>query len=138
MITSLSTQSVEAIISSCLFSFGHDTLTAVLDNSATTHIFHDKSMFSNYKTLDPSQSQVATIGEHKCSAHGIGNVDVAWFDDDGFVHEYTLHNVLHFPKSSMNLISITAFAKDNDPIFIANDGSKAYISTALAICFSFS
>ena len=129
VVASLSTPTVEAIMSSSLFSFGHENLTAVLDNSATTHIFHDKAMFSNYRVLDPSQSQVATIGEHTCSAHGIGDVKVAWFDDEGTLHEYTLPNVLHFPKSQVNLISITSFARDNNEKFLAAGGDKAYICT---------
>ncbi len=129
VVATLSTPTVEAIMNSSLFSFGHENLTAVLDNSATTHIFHDKAMFSNYRVLDPSQGQVATIGEHSSSAHGIGDVDVAWFDDEGTLHEHTLKNALHFPKSGVNLISITSFARSNNDAFIANGGSKAYIST---------
>ena len=129
VVVTLSTQTVEAIMSSSLFSFGHENLTAVLDNSATTHIFHDKAMFSNYRVLDPSQSQVATIGEQTISAHGIGDVKLAWFDDEGTLHEHTLANALHFPKSSVNLISVTSFGRDNNEQFLATGGDKAYIST---------
>ena len=129
VVVTLSSQTVEAIMSSSLFSFGHENLTAVLDNSATAHIFHDKAMFSNYRVLDPSQSKVATIGEHTCSAHGIGDVKLAWFDDEGTLHKHTLTNALHFPKSSVNLISITSFARTNNDQFISTGGEKAYITT---------
>ena len=129
VVVSLSTQTVESIMSSSLFSFGHENLTAVLDNSATAHIFHDKSMFSNYRVLDPSQSQVATIGEDTCSAHGIGDVEVSWFDDEGTLHKHVLKQALHFPKSGVNLISITAFARENNQEFLSNGGEKVYIST---------
>ena len=129
VVASLSTSSLESILSASYFSFGHEDLTAVLDNSATAHIFHDKSMFTSYHPLEPSQSQVATIGEHTSSAAGIGSVSVSWTDDDGEVHTFQLKNVLHFPKSTVNLISVTAFAKEFNPRFRESGGKDAQITT---------
>ena len=129
VVASLSTPTVNAILASTFTSFGFDYRTAVLDNSATAHIFNDRSMFISYTPLDPSQSSVATIGEHTTSAAGIGTVRVSWYDDDHKLHTYELPNVLHFPKSSVNLISVTAFGKAFDTQFLQSDGSAVQIST---------
>ena len=111
VVASLSTPTVDSILASTFTSFGHDSCTAVLDNSATAHIFNDRSMFITYTPLDPSQSSVAKIGEHTTSTAGIGTVRISWYDDDHTLHTYDLTNVLHFPKASVNLIRITAFGK---------------------------
>ena len=46
VVASLSTPTVDSILASTFTSFGHDSCTAVLDNSATAHIFNDRSMFT--------------------------------------------------------------------------------------------
>ena len=86
-------------------------------------------MFITYTPLDPSQSSVATIGEHTASAAGIGTVRVSWYDDDHTLHTYDLPHMLHFPKSSVNLISVTAFGKVFDLQFLHDKGSEVSIST---------
>ena len=128
VVASLSTPTVDAILASSSTSFGYDSCTAVLDNSGTAHIFNDQSMFISYSPLDPSESSVATIGEHTTSAAGIGTVRISWYDDDSTLHTYVLPNVLHFPKSSVNLISVTAFGKVFDPQFLKHNGKAVLIS----------
>jgi hypothetical protein len=61
------------------------------------------------------EALVATIGVHTISVSGIGTVHAVscWIDDeDGTTHTFILPpNVLHFPKSTVNLIIVTAFGK---------------------------
>ena len=128
-VASLSTSTVDSILAWSFTSFGYDSRTAILDNSATAHIFNDRDMFISYTPLDPSQTSVATIGEHTTSAAGIGTVRVSWHDDDNTLHTYELPNVLHFPKSTVNLISVTAFGKQFDPHFLEFNGKAVCIST---------
>jgi len=129
-VASLSTSTVDSLLAWSFTSFGYDSRTAVLDNSATAHIFNDRDMFISYTSLDPSQTSVATIGEHTTSAAGIGTVRVSWYDDDHTLHTYELPNVLHFPKSTVNLISVTAFGKQFDPRFLEINGKAVCIRTS--------
>ena len=54
--------------------------------------------------------------KHKNIAQGVGDVEMSWSDDKGTTHTYLLTNVLHFPGSPVNILSVTAFANqlDND------------------------
>jgi hypothetical protein len=56
------------------------------------------------------EALVATIGVHTISVSGIGTVHAVscWIDDeDGTTHTFILPpNVLHFPKSTVNLIIV--------------------------------
>ncbi len=138
MVASMSASTLDQLRSFSYLSFtSGDTVTAILDNSATAHIFNDRSMFTSYSSLAADQSSVATIGEHTVSAEGIGSVPVTWTDDKGQLHTFILNDVLHFPKSSVNLISVTSFAMSFDAGFISQGGSPASITTsARQSCFT--
>ena len=56
------------------------------------------------------QTKVATIAGEGHSASGIGTVCWIWHDDFGVKHEYLVKDVLYFPQSPINILSITAFA----------------------------
>ena len=56
------------------------------------------------------QHYVATIGGTQNSARGMGTVRWRWKDDDGRVHEYDIKDVLFFPNSPVNILSVTEFA----------------------------
>ncbi len=94
-------------------------------------------MFTSYDLLDPSQSLVATIGEHKISVLAIGSIPITWADDHGKLHTYVLNDILHFPKSSVNLISVTAFARYFNSSFENQGGSPATITTVVLIRVNF-
>ena len=90
-------------------SFDTDSTHIVCDNSANVHICNDKSMFiGNMRTTD--QHYVATIAGQKSAAAAMGTVRWKWKDDDGKVHSYDIHDVLYFPTSPVNILSITGFA----------------------------
>ena len=118
----LSVSALEHFSSFSFTTFGHEESTVVLDNSATGHICNDKSMFTSYQKLDPSQSAVATIGDTTVSAAGVGTVKWTWKDDDGNLHTYAFNNCLHFPLSPVSILSVTAFGQSHDHTFAANAG----------------
>ena len=90
--------------------FDTDSKSAVCDNSANVHVCNQKSMYVG--ELRPIEShKVATIGGKGHSPAGIGTVKWSWNDDCGHKHEYLVENVLFFPQSPINILSVTEFAK---------------------------
>ena len=80
----------------------------VIDNAANVHIGNDKNMF---KTLNPCTHRcVATIGGTDLEPEGIGTVIIQVQDNEGVFSEMTLEDVLYFPSSPVNLISIACLA----------------------------
>ena len=53
---------------------------------------------------------VATIGGKRHMPSGVGTVKWRWNDDNGTYHEYLVENVLYFPQSPINVLSVTKFA----------------------------
>ncbi len=104
------------------FSFDSDATSVICDNSANVHVCNDRNMFVG--DIQPLQSHaVATIGGNTNVASGIGNVKWRWKDDTGHEHSYLIHNVLFFPESPINILSITEFANQ------LNDDSGTGITT---------
>ena len=89
--------------------FDADSVTVVCDNSANVHVCNDKSCFVGEIKLDRSL-QVATIGGKKNTSAGIGTVRWKWKDDDGVFHTFEIRDVLYFPDSPVNILSVTKFA----------------------------
>ena len=54
---------------------------------------------------------VETIGGKGHRPSGIGTVRWTWRDDLGKAHEYLIEDVLFFPESPINILSVTCFAK---------------------------
>ncbi len=83
--------------------FDTDSSFLVCDNSATGHIWKDKSLFT--KDLVPS---IFKIG----SATGIltptlmGTVTIQLTDDEGVTHSFDLTNMNYLPDSLVNLLSL--------------------------------
>ena len=91
-------------------SFDTDSKSAVCDNSANVHVCNQRSMYVG--EIKPIEShKVATIGGKGHSPAGIGTVSWSWNDDVGHKHEYLVQNVLFFPQSPINILSVTEFAK---------------------------
>ena len=91
----------------CLFDT--DASFVVCDNSANTHICNDKEMFITFKKT--TSGMVATIGGKLNRPEGIGTVEWKWKDDEGVIHTEKLENVLHFPQSPINIMSVTEYAR---------------------------
>ncbi len=89
--------------------FDTDATFVVCDNSANTHICNDKSMFITFK--ETTSGMVATIGGKMNKPAGIGTVEWKWKDDEGIIHTERLEDVLYFPSSPINIMSVTAFAE---------------------------
>ena len=90
--------------------FDSDSTTVVCNNSANIHICNDKQHFVD--ELRPvAQHKVATIGGRGHAPSGIGTVEWTWCDDKGKRHTYRVRNVLFFPQSPINILSVTEFAK---------------------------
>ena len=84
---------------------------------AAKYICNDKNMFDG--ELRPTDSHyVATIGGGKNNvAAGMGTVKWTWKDDNGKSHTMLIHDVLYFPSSPVNILSVTSLAEqlnDND------------------------
>ena len=75
------------------------------------------------------QYYVATIGGAKNSAAGMGTTQWSWNDDDGTHHTIDVENVLYFPQSPVNILSITSLAdqfNDDDGTGVNNNCSKSH------------
>ena len=94
-------------------SFDTDGSTVICDNSANVHICHDKRMFiSAIRRTD--KHYVATIGRNRNVASGMGTVMWRWKDDGGKLHDVEVHDVLYFPASPVNILSVTSLASQFD------------------------
>ena len=87
-----------------------DSTTMVCDNSANVHICNNRSMFVG-ELQHVTNHKVATIGGRGHPASGIGTVRWIWTDDFGVKHTNLIHDVLYFPQSPINILSVTSFAK---------------------------
>ena len=109
--------SVEEFVKRHMFNFL--AIIFVIDNAANVHIANERTMFH---TLRPCTKRcVATIGGTDLVPEGIGTVLVNIKDDEGISSILTLEDVLFFPASPFNLISIACLAdqfKDDDNTFI--------------------
>ena len=99
----------DKIGSSASVRFDADSVTVVCDNSANVHVCNDKSCFIDEILMDRSL-QVATIGGKENTSAGIGTVRWKWKDDDGVFHTFEIQDVLYFPESPVNILSVTKFA----------------------------
>ena len=76
-----------------------------------------------------NQHYVATIGGAKNSAAGMGTTRWYWKDDGGKQHTIDVDNVLYFPQSPVNILSITSLAyqfNDDDGTGINTKRSKSH------------
>ena len=89
--------------------FDTDASTIICDNSANVHICNDKSMFEG-EIKRTNQHSVATIGGSKNSSAGMGTVNWRWKDDHGKSYTMKIKDVLFFPDSPVNILSITCLA----------------------------
>jgi hypothetical protein len=89
--------------------FDTDTTFIICDNSSNVHICNDKRMFQDLKDVT-SPNVVATIGGKNSSPSGVGTVKWTWKDDDGKDHTFIFENVLYFPNSPVNVLSVTSLA----------------------------
>ena len=64
----------------------------VCDNSSNTHIWNNRSMFTEFK--EKNKDIVATIGGKLNRPAGIGTVKWKWKDDNGVMHEEFLEQAL--------------------------------------------
>ena len=91
--------------------FDDDGSTVVLDNSATGHICNTANMYVGTIRPVENDAAVATINGKDNSPSGVGTVDWNWRDDDGVLHTHRFEDVLYFPQSPVNILSVTCFAE---------------------------
>ena len=82
----------------------------VCDNSANVHICNKRNMFVGEIRKCTNQG-VATIGGKGHQPSGIGTVRWIWRDKYGKSHEYLVEDSLFPPQYSINIISVTCFAR---------------------------
>ena len=88
----------------------------ICDNSANVHICSSKKIFIG-PMRRTDRHYIATIGGSKNSASGMVTARWLWKDYLGKSHTLDIKNVLYFPQSPVNILSITELAdtlKDND------------------------
>jgi hypothetical protein len=94
-------------------SWDSDSTTAVLDNSANTHIWNELSDFmeGTLKYFDDNDDVgVLTIDKSSVRPIGIGTVIVGLHDNTGNLVKVKLTDCLYFPASPVKIISVTALA----------------------------
>ncbi len=89
--------------------FDTDSSIVICDNSANVHVCFDKRMFIG-ELRRTDKHYVATIGGSKNVAQGMGTVRWRWRDDNGKEHAMNIENVLFFPQSPVNILSVTCLA----------------------------
>jgi len=93
--------------------FDCDSSSIICDKSANVHVCNDKKHF--LEGIQPTdQFYVATIGGEANSAQGMGTVRWTWRDDNGDSHTFDIQNVLYFPQSPVNMLSVTTLAGQLD------------------------
>ena len=95
----------------------------IIDNCVTGHICNTRSDFIGPICRVQDDTKVATIGDVMLKPEGVGEVQWCWIDDEGTAHTYRLRNVFFFPDSPVNILSLTAFAKQ------LGDSSGTYVTT---------
>ena len=109
------------------FTFDSDSSTVICDNSANVHICNDKGMFIG--DLRPANNQtVATIGGKSNVPGDIGTVQWTWRDDDGTSYKILVQDVLFFPASPINILSVTSFANQLGDDFGTGCDTKRHTS----------
>lgn len=93
--------------------------TVVLDNSATGYICNERSAFIEYFPVPSDNAPEVVTVNGSTMASGIGTIEISWDDDDGVVHTYKIHGVLHIPDSPVNLLGIGQFARDNPDLHVS-------------------
>ena len=94
--------------------FDPETQNYVLDNCTNVHIWDDLSTFipaSYIKFSSTSTSVISAVNGTINLPAGCGDAPVKWIDDNGQFFKITLKNILHFPKSPVNIISIVGLAE---------------------------
>lgn len=75
-----------------------------MDNAANTHVCRDKSLFvGELRDSDVSLDTATGVNGPRMK---LGSIKVAWSDDAGVTHDYTLHDVIYNPKSPFNILSV--------------------------------
>jgi len=98
-------------------SFNSDSQSCICDNSANTHIWNCVKDFipaSLVQLSASAASSVVTIGGSDFHPTSIGDLKLTWTDDDGVPYTTILKDVLYFPDSPVNVLSVTAFAAQLD------------------------
>ena len=95
-----------------------------VDNCANTHIWSNAEDFED-GSLKPigKLSSVATIGGSNFYPEKVGRLPLTWKDDSGSSYSIVLDDVLFFPRSPVNILSVTALANQLD------DDSGTYVKT---------
>ena len=119
--TIVASYSTEQLSSKSNLFFDLQSSTAIIDNSANTHIWSNKHDFvtESLKPYSNDNDKVMTVGSESLSPSGIGKVQVQWLDDDNKRYSIVLKDVLYFPNSPVNVISCTSLANQLDD----NDGT---------------
>ena len=89
-------------------SFDTDSSFWVCDNSGTSHICNDISMF--HGKLVPSAYHIGTA-TGTCDSSKMGTVIVHLTNDEGVAHSFLLSECIYMPESSFNLLSVHRLAE---------------------------
>ena len=114
--------------------FDSNSSTCIVDNSANTHCWNNSSHFvGKIRPLSSSAITVSTIGGSNHSPKGIGDIRINWTDDNNYRCEYLVKNVLYFPSSPVNVLSVTQLARctfndDSEGTFITTKMNESYFT----------
>ena len=104
--------------------FDSDSNTAIVDNSANTHIWtveSDSFPGTLMKMTKADTLGVATIRGVELIPHLIGDVQTSWRDDAGKSFDFILKGAFFPPDLPVNIVSVTALAEQ------LNDDSGTWI-----------
>ena len=114
VLTTFALTSKEAELHNHILTWDSDSIPAVVDNSANTHIWTRLEDFVegslHYFEDSDNVSGVITIGDDASKPIGIGSVNIRINTNEGTMVNVELERALYFPKSPVNVISVTYLA----------------------------
>jgi len=95
-----------------------DARVVLVDNCANTHVWNNLEDFEEGSVKPINRLEgVATIGGSNFYPESVGRLPLSWKDEEGNPFSIVLENVLYFPQSPVNVLSITRLADqlEDDP-----------------------
>ena len=90
----------------------------IADSGATCHMTSDAAGLTNYRECS---WPLRLADKRKISIAGYGDLTVTFRSNDSWVHA-NLHDVVHVPLLSYNLVSITSLAQEGHPSAVEESG----------------
>lgn len=104
----------------------HDSSMWLIDSGASTHMTSDGNILCNKK--NHFINDIVIAGNSRMKVNSIGNTEVKIGKND-----LTIHNVLHVPKLSTNLLSVSKIVNQGNKVVFSKEDCTIYGSNGVEI-----